>query len=63
MCCYRAAAEEEVYSLRQVTQYPGFSPHALAAINTALAAWKIWQVTHAHLHGHTHRQQSPGITA
>lgn len=40
---YRAPAGEEVYSFRQVTEYPGFTPQTLAAINTAIKAWAVWQ--------------------
>lgn len=32
-----------MYSFRQVTEYPSFSSQALAAINTALKAWAVWQ--------------------
>ncbi|KAL3155549.1 Sperm-associated antigen 17 [Trebouxia sp. C0009 RCD-2024] len=39
----RAASKEEVWRLRQVTQYPAFTPPTLAAINSALRAWTIWQ--------------------
>ena len=43
MSCYRASAGEEVYSFRQVTEFPSFTPQTLAAINTALKAWAVWQ--------------------
>ena len=41
--CDRAPAGEEVYSFRQVTEYPSFTPQTLAAINIALKSWAVWQ--------------------
>ena len=32
-----------MYSFRQVTEYPSFTPPTLTAINTALKAWAVWQ--------------------
>ena len=41
----RAGPVQEVYSFRQVTQYPAFTPETMAAITAALKTWAVWQVS------------------